>query len=81
MRAASASRSTILQPISLRARNIVRRAGASADKTFFSVSVEDEEPIAEAVAAGYLVLLRGHADVWRITARGEDYLTQLRGAH
>jgi hypothetical protein len=81
MRAASFSQATILQPISLRARNIVRRAGASADKTFFSVSVEDEAPLGEAIAAGYLVLLRGYADVWRITARGEDYLTQLRGAH
>ncbi|SOC46284.1 hypothetical protein SAMN05892877_12190 [Rhizobium subbaraonis] len=80
MLAASTS-SVILQPISARARAIVRRAGASADKTFFNVSVDDEAAIAEAVEAGYLVLLRGHDTIWRITARGEAYLTQLRGAH
>lgn len=77
----ASSQTTILLPISPRARTIVRRAGASMDKTYFGVSVEDEAPITEAVAAGYLATMRGHANLWRITGRGEAYLTQLRGAH
>ncbi len=71
----------VIQPISARAKSIVRSAGASADKTFFEVSVDDQSGIAEAVQAGYLTPLRGHDDVWRITARGEAYLAKLRGAH
>jgi hypothetical protein len=71
----------ISMPISQRARSVVRAAGASADRTFFRTSVNDDSAIAEAVKAGYLVNLRGHEDVWRITARGEAYLAQLRGAH
>lgn len=78
---ASSSETTILLPISPRARTIVRRAGASMDKTYFSVSVEDEAPITEAVLAGYLAIMRGHNNLWRITGRGEAYLAQLRGAH
>ncbi len=78
---AASSEMIIMQPISLRARAIVRQACASADKTFFSVRAADESPIEEAVTAGYITLMRGHGALWRITARGEAYLVQLRGAH
>lgn len=71
----------VVVPISNRAQAIVRAASASADKTFFEDGTDDDIAVAEAVEAGYLVNLRGHAHVWRITARGEAYLAKLRGAH
>lgn len=71
----------VILPVSKRAQAIVRAAGLSADKTFFEACETDDLAIAEAVSAGYIVNLRGHSDVWRITARGEAYLEKLRGAH
>lgn len=71
----------VILPVSPRAQAVVRAAGASPDKTFFEVSVDAGTAIAEAAKAGYLAPLRGHDDVWRITARGEAYLAKLRGAH
>lgn len=81
MREAATLNQMVILPISARARRIVRAAGASPDKTFFMVAVEEETAIAEAVQAGYLAPLRGHHDIWRITARGEAYLGKLQGAH
>lgn len=78
---AALSSEPVIVAISNRARGIVRAAGASADKTFLETPQTDDLAVAEAVAAGYLVSLRGRANVWRITARGEAYLAMLRGAH
>lgn len=71
----------VILPVSKRAQAIVRAASLSADKTFFEACETDDIAVAEAVEAGYIVNLRGHQHVWRITARGEAYLEKLRGAH
>lgn len=81
MRTAFKTPPVIIGPLSPAARSLVRRASFSPDKTVFLRMVADQTAAEEAEAAGYLAVLSGHDDIWRITAKGEAYLAALMRAH
>ena len=81
MRASLKVSPVIGDPLSSAARALVRPAQASPDKTVYLRVRSDQARAEEAEAAGYLAPLSGHDDIWRITARGEAYMSALMRAH